>query len=240
MMETSTSDTPQVYPIKNYSHKAVVVDQKSYANKDLFILPKNQSQYIDKIVLSKGNILDRVDKMAQEITKDYYDKDVILLVIMKGAVKFGGALAEKITDILSNDVTNSYSMTFSVEYVDVKSYVDDKSTGDVKIKIDEKLKDKIKGRNVLIVEDIYDSGQSLYTLNNFIMTLSPLALKTAVLIQKMNMNNLKYNYMIDYIGFLVPDDFLIGFGLDYNNEFRQLNHLCTINTEGITKFKSGK
>jgi hypoxanthine phosphoribosyltransferase len=226
------------YPLEKYIEKTIIIDKKSFVDKNQFVLPKNHYQYIDKIVLSKGMILDRIEKLAQEITRDYFDKNVYLLVILKGAAMFGGFLAEKINDILSNDITNSYSMNFFVEYVDVKSYVDDKSTGEVKIRIDEKLKQTLKNQNVIIVEDINDSGQSLNTLTEYLKQLEPYTLKSVVLIQKMNKNHLKYNYEIDYIGFLIPDEFLIGFGMDYNDQFRQLNHLCTINQEGIERYKT--
>ena len=217
----------------------MVVDQKSYIDKNLIVIPKQYSPYIDKVVLSKGSIFDRVEKLAQEIVRDYSDKHVILLVVLKGAVLFGTVLADKITEILSNDITNSCSMTFSVEYISVKSYVDDKSTGDVKIKMDEKYLGILKSQNVLIVEDIYDSGQSLFALTRFLMlNVQPSSLKSTVLIQKMNTHHLRYDYNIEYLGFLIPDSFVVGFGMDYNEEFRQLMHLCVINQVGIEKFKN--
>jgi hypoxanthine phosphoribosyltransferase len=228
------------YPVQQFQHKTIVIDKKSFVDKDNFVLPKFYYNYIDKIVLSKGMILDRIEKLAQEITRDYYDKNVYLLVVMKGAVMFAGYLAEKITEILSSDITNSYTMSFFVEYVEVKSYIDDKSTGDVKLYIDEKVKEKLKNQHVIIVEDIYDSGQSMFKLNEYLIKNELLSLKTAVLIQKMNLYHLKFNYKIDYIGFLIPNEFIIGFGMDYNEQFRQLNHICIINENGIDKFKADK
>ena len=228
-----------VYPADRFRGTTVVVDQKSYIDKNLIVIPKQYSPYIDKVVLSKGSIFDRVEKLAQEIVRDYSDKHVILLVVMKGAVLFGTVLADKITEILSNDITNSCSMTFSVEYISVKSYVDDKSTGDVKIKMDETYLGILKSQNVLIVEDIYDSGQSLFALTRFLMlNVQPSSLKSTVLIQKMNTHHLRYDYNIEYLGFLIPDSFVVGFGMDYNEEFRQLMHLCVINQVGIEKFKN--
>jgi len=228
------------YPIENFLSKTIVVKESSFIEKSNLILPKSYAQYVDKIVLSRGMIFDRIEKLAQLITKDYYNKKVILLVVMKGAVLFGSTLAEKINDILSNDITDSYSMSFNVEYVDIKSYQDDKSTGDVKIKMDEAIQARLKGENVLIVEDIYDSGQSLFWLDKFLRNLSPLSLKSTVLIQKMNEENLKYDYEVDYLGFLLPNSFIIGFGMDYNEQFRHLYHLCVINSEGIEHFRHSK
>ncbi len=231
-------ETKQIYPAEEFLKKAIVINEASFIEKSNLILPKNYGPYINKVVASKGMILDRIDKLAQEITKDYFDKKVVLLVVLKGAVVFGSTLAEKINDILSNDITNSYSMSFTVEYVTIKSYVDDKSTGDVKISLDEKVAEKLRGENVIVVEDIYDSGKSLYELDKFLLGYSPASLKSTVLIQKMNTENLKYDFQVDYLGFLVPNSFIIGFGMDYNENFRHLYHLCVINKEGIEKFKS--
>lgn len=239
IIEMKTCDE-QIYPIENFQKKAIVVNENSFIDKSTLVIPKNYYKYIDKVVATKGMILDRIDKIAQEITKDYFDKKLILLVVMKGAVVYGSTLVEKINDILSNDITNSYSMSFSVEYVDIKSYVDDKSSGDVKIRIDEKVANKLTGENVIVVEDIYDSGRSLYELDKFLKNYSPASLKSTVLIQKMNIENLNFDYQVDYLGFLVPNSFIIGFGMDYNENFRHLYHLCVINAEGINEFKTQK
>ena len=228
----------KLYPIEKFSKKAIIIQENSYIDKSTLVIPKNYTPYVDRVVLTKGMIMDRIDKIAQEITKDFFDKNLVLLIVMKGAVVFGSTLVEKINDILSNDITNSYSMSFSVEYVDIKSYVDDKSTGDVKIRIDEKVAERLRGQNVIVVEDIYDSGKSLYELDKFLLSFSPASLKSTVLIQKMNVENLKYDYKVDYLGFLVPNTFIIGFGMDYNEKFRHLYHLCVINSEGIKQFKS--
>jgi hypoxanthine phosphoribosyltransferase len=228
----------KLYPIEKFNKKAIIIKENSYIDKSTLVIPKNYTPYVDRVVLTKGMILDRIDKIAQEITKDFFDKNLVLLIVMKGAVVFGSTLVEKINDILSNDITNSYSMSFSVEYVDIKSYVDDKSTGDVKIRVDEKVAERLRGQNVIVVEDIYDSGKSLYELDKFLLSYSPASLKSTVLIQKMNVENLKYDYEVDYLGFLVPNSFIIGFGMDYNEKFRHLYHLCVINSEGIKQFKS--
>ena len=234
-MENHSSQ--ESYPVSKFTEKAIIVKECSYLDKHTLVLSKHYQKYIDKIVLSRGMILERIDKLAQDITRDYFDKDVVLLVIMKGAVVFGSDLSEKITEILNNDITDSYTMTYCIEYVTVSSYVDDKSTGQVKIKMDERIQNKLKGRNVLIVEDIYDSGLSMFKLNEYLSTLGVLDIRSTVLFQKMNNEHIKYNYEVNYLGFLIPDSFVIGFGMDYNEEFRQLSHLCIISQEGIEMFR---
>ena len=156
---------------------------------------------------------------------------------MKGAITYNTILSEKITNILKNDCTNSLTMDFICEYISISSYSGDKSTGNVKIKEDEKILEKLRGQDVIIVEDIYDSGLTMVKLIEFLKKFEPNSVKTTVLFQKMNPENLHLNLSIDYIGFLIPCTFVIGFGLDYNEEFRNLDHLCSISKCGIETFK---
>jgi hypoxanthine phosphoribosyltransferase len=226
------------YPTEKFFNKTIVVNKESMFSKDNLLISREHYKYIDKVMLSRGTLIDRTEKLAEMIVKDYYDKTVYFLVILKGAITFGSILADKISDILKTDVTNSYSMKYYFEYISLSSYENDKSTGVVSIKADEKLFKRMEGQHIVIVEDIYDSGLSLYELIKDLNKCNPASVKTTVLFQKMNPKNLKYNYDIDYLGFLIPDEFIIGFGMDYNEQFRQLNHLCTINQDGIDKFKS--
>jgi hypoxanthine phosphoribosyltransferase len=159
---------------------------------------------------------------------------------MKGAVVFGSHLAEKINDILKNDIKDSYNMKYFFEYITSSSYENDQSTGKLKVNADPSLLEKLNNQNIVIVEDIYDSGFSLIKLIELIKGYNPQSLKTAVIFQKMNSKNLQYDYHIDYLGFLIPNEFVVGFGCDYNEEFRQLDHLCSINSYGIETFKLKK
>jgi hypoxanthine phosphoribosyltransferase len=227
------------YPSEKFYDKSIVIHKESMFSKDSVLISREHYQYIDKVMLSRGTLIDRTEKLAEMIVKDYYNKTVYFLVVLKGAITFGSYLSDKISDILKTDVTNSYSMKYYFEYVSLSSYENDKSTGKVTIKADDKLFKRMGGQDVVIVEDIYDSGLSLNELIKELNTrCSPASIKTAVLFQKMNPKNLKYGYEIDYLGFLIPDEFIIGFGMDYNEQFRQLNHLCTINQAGIDAFKT--
>jgi hypoxanthine phosphoribosyltransferase len=227
----------EIYPIEKFKNKTIIIHENNLFSKENLQFSHLHYNYVDEVLISRGAIIDRIEKLAENIVKDYYDKTVYFLVVLKGAIVFGSHLAEKINDILKNDITNSFSMKYFFEYISISSYENDKSTGNVRIKADEKLFNKLKGQHIVIVEDIYDSGMSLNSLIEELNKQNPISIKSAILFQKTNPKHLKYNYDVNYLGFLIPDLFVIGFGLDYNEQFRQLNHLVTINQEGIDTFK---
>jgi hypoxanthine phosphoribosyltransferase len=86
---------------------------------------------------------------------------------------------------------------------------------------------------VIVVEDIFDSGSTIMKLRNTLLGFQLKSLKFAVLFHKKNHKNLKHNFFADYIGFYIPDVFVIGYGMDYNEYYRDLSHLCVINQAGI-------
>ena len=96
----------------------------------------------------------------------------------------------------------------------------------------------MKGKNVLIVEDIYDTGHSMNSLLKHLLTLEPASVKVAIAFHKKVEVNIHLNYFANFTGFLIPNHFVIGFGLDYNEKFRELPHLCKINKHGIETFKT--
>lgn len=225
------------YPCDKFQNRTIIINKESMFHKSNLLLGNSDEKYIDKIIVSKGLILDRIETLAHNIIKDFSGKKVILLCVMKGAIQFNSALTEKIVSLLKSDLTKSQTLNFSVEYISISSYSGEKSTGQVKIKEDEKILEKIRGQNIIIVEDCYDSGLTMEKLIEYLFSFKPNLVKTAVLFQKMNFKNLEFNLIVDYLGFLVPDEFLIGFGLDYNEQFRNLDHLCAINKLGIEEFK---
>ena len=228
------------YPSDDFKDKTIVIKEDAMFDKRHILLGKNHEKYVDKIILTKGMIIDRIEALANQIVRDFSDRKVFLLCVMKGAITFNAVLSEKITNILKNDVKNSLNMDFQCEYISISSYENDQTTGEVKIKQDEKILEPLRGHDVIIVEDIYDSGLTMIALINFLRKFEPLSISTAVLFQKMNLRHLQLKYSINYLGFLIPNEFVIGFGLDYNEEFRTLDHLCSINQQGIDRFKIKK
>ena len=225
------------YPIENFVSKTIVIHDNQEINKSNVLISGQYDEYIEKVIVPRGLILDRIDKLAFDIFKENKDKTIYFLVAMKGAVKFATYLADKINEIMNNDLSGSKFQYF-FEYISISSYENDKSTGQVKFEVDEKLFEKLRNQNVILVEDILDTGKTLSTFIEFInKNFTPASIKLAILTQKTNPINLNYKIEVDYLGFLVPDKFIIGFGLDYNQYFRDMNHICSINEKGIKAFK---
>ena len=232
MQDTNT------YPSEKFLDRSIVISNDYEISKSNFLIPKQYDKYIDKVIVSSGLIMDRIDKLAYDIFKENKDKTIYFLVVMKGALKFATYLADKINEIINSDLSGS-GFQYFFEYITISSYQDDKSTGEVKFNVDEGLFSRLKNRHVILIEDMLDTGRTLSTFVDFINKYyTPASLKLAILTQKMNIAQLKYNIHVDYLGFVVPDKFLVGFGLDYNQYFRDVNHLCSINDEGIKTFKT--
>lgn len=118
----------------------------------------------------------------------------------------------------------------------VSSYVNMESVGkdNIEVKIQES---DCKDRHVLVVEDIYDTGNSMAKIIETIKGMGAASVKTCILLHKKNKDNLSLNYWGDYLGFFVPCKFVIGYGMDYNEHFRDMQHLCTIAPSAIEKYK---
>lgn len=220
------------YPIENFNKRAVIINKSAYQDKDLFVIAKEHYNYIDKIVISKGMVFDRIEKLAQDIFKEYAGKTIHFLVVMKGALFFSNKLTECLANLFNNQPQET---KFFLDYITVKSYDKSKSTGEVKILIEDKVIERIKNKHVIVIEDTYDTGLSFSELFKRLKEIPTQSLKAAVLVHKMNPLNLKYKMYIDYIGFLIPDEYVIGLGFDYNDDFRYLNHVCTFFPEEMSK-----
>lgn len=115
----------------------------------------------------------------------------------------------------------------------MKSYVDDKSTGNVTV-VGLDSMECLKGKNLLIVEDIIDTGRTMAALLEHLKTFEPNEIKVASLFVKRSPGS--SGYRPDYCGFEIPDKFVVGYALDYNDHFRDLSHVCTISNQGKQKY----
>ena len=210
-------------------------------SKELFTMPDENYSEIDHILIPEGLIKSRIEKMAQTIYDDYAknhrSNPLQIFVIMNGAFQYFSDLQLYLKKVREYKAER---LEYEVHFVKVKGYVDTES-------MLERIEDSvlpeamIKGQDILIVEDVYDSGNCMDILMKHINNYEPASLRSAVLLHKCNPKNLKYNYRADYIGFTTPGDrFLVGYGVDYNEHFRDLSHICVISKEGIEKYKSTK
>ena len=160
-----------------------------------------------KVLLSEEEVDARIQQVAAKISKDYAGREIHLICFLIGGVIFSCLLAKSIT------------VPVSLDFMSVSSYGDDtKSSGVVKIVKD--LDQPLIGKDVLIVEDIIDSGRTLYYLMDILAKRKPKSMKLCTLLDKPE-RRVK-DVKVDYVGFNIPDEFVVGYGLDYAQRYRNL------------------
>lgn len=180
-------------------------------------------EVIESVLLSEEQIKGRVKELAKKISKDYPDGNLLFLGVLKGSVFF-------ITDLM-----REMDVNVSVDFMAVSSYGSSSvSSGVVRILKD--LDFDIEGRDVLIIEDIIDSGTTLKYLYEYLKSRSPKSLKICALLDKPARR--KADIHADYLGFSIPDAFVVGYGLDYAEMYRQLPYLGILKENVYKKDKS--
>lgn len=163
-----------------------------------------------KVLLSRQEIAANVKKLATEITRDYRDKHPLVIGILKGSFIF---LA---------DLVRELDFPLEVDFIRLSSYGRGRSTAG-KLKVVQRLQTPIRGRHVLVVEDIVDTGQSVAFLLDYLGKKKPASLKLCALTDKPSRRRMPVT--IDYLGLTVPDKFLVGYGLDWDEKFRNLPNI---------------
>ncbi|MEF3279897.1 MAG: hypoxanthine phosphoribosyltransferase [Elusimicrobiota bacterium] len=172
---------------------------------------------LSEILISKEQIEKRVKELANKINEDYAGKEVFFIGVLKGCFLF-----------LSDLVKNSKIDT-NVDFMMISSYEGKQSTGIVRILLD--LKQPIDGKNVIIVEDIVDTGLTITYLLKALKTRKPKTLEVCTLLNKPSCR--KVNVNLKYVGFDIPDKFVVGYGLDYNELYRNLPYVGVLKNEVI-------
>lgn len=162
-------------------------------------------------LITEQDIQRRIEELGEQISKDYEGKEIIMLCVLKGGVMF------------MTDLSKRISVPMKMEFMAVSSYGDEyKSSGIVKIIKD--LDESIDGKDVLIVEDIIDSGRTLSYLKNILESRNPSSIKICTLLDKPDQRVVEVE--VDYVGFTIPDSFVIGYGLDYHQLYRNLPYIA--------------
>jgi len=166
------------------------------------------------VLISADNIDQRVTELAQEISRDYADKgEIVLIGVLKGSFIFLADLSRRLT------------IPRTIEFLAVSSYEDgDVSSGAVRLVMD--VRGNIEGRHVLIVEDIVDTGHTLSYLIDMLESHRPESIRTCALLHKAE--QAEVDVAIDYIGFGIGDEWVVGYGLDYAEQDRTLPYIGTI------------
>lgn len=166
-----------------------------------------------EVMLSAEKIEERIREMAETISKDYEGKRPLLIGVLKGAV------------IFLSDLIRHIKVPVEIDFMAVSSYgADTTSSGVVRIQKD--LEQSITDKDVIIVEDIVDTGLTLNYLYDNLASRGPRSLKVVTLLDKPERRKVKFNP--DYCGFEIPDHFVIGYGLDYGENYRQLPDICIL------------
>jgi hypoxanthine phosphoribosyltransferase len=167
-----------------------------------------------EILISTEEIAERVKELGAQISEDYEGEELVIICVLKGAFMFCSDLMKKI------------NLPVTLEFISLSSYgAGTVSSGEVKLKMD--ISGTIEGKNVLIVEDIVDSGLTLKYLNKHLETKNPKSIKLASLLHKPAKT--KYPANIDYLAFEIEDKFVIGYGLDYAGRYRELPYIGVLN-----------
>ena len=173
------------------------------------------TQDIERILLTRDEIEAKISEVGRRITEDFRDKDPIFVGVLKGCF------------IFMADLMRHVDIKCSMDFMAVSSYSGTSSTGAVKINKD--LSQDIEGRHVIIVEDILDSGVTLSYLKRYLMGRKPASINIVTLLDKPARR--KADVFADYSCFEVPDAFVVGYGLDYNEHYRNLPYIGVLKPE---------
>jgi hypoxanthine phosphoribosyltransferase len=166
-----------------------------------------------RVMLAEEEVDAKIAQMGKQISEDYAGKSVHLICILKGSVFFTCELAKRIT------------VPVSMDFMSVSSYGDDtKSSGVVRIAKD--LDEPLEGKDVIVVEDIIDSGRTLSYLMEILGKRRPASLRLCTLLDKPDRR--VTDVKVDYVGFEIPDEFVVGYGLDYAQKYRNLPYIGVV------------
>jgi hypoxanthine phosphoribosyltransferase len=170
--------------------------------------------YTPEALITEDEISLRIESLGNAITKDFENEDLVVICVLKGSFMFCSDLIKRINRPLK------------LEFISLSSYGDStNSSGNVRLEMD--ITANIEGKNVLIVEDIVDTGLTIKTLLELLSVRKPKKIKLASLLFKPS--KLKHKVNIDYLGFEIEDKFVIGYGLDYAGRYRELPYIGMLN-----------
>lgn len=172
---------------------------------------------IKEILLSEEQIQARIDELGRELTAEYAGKDPVIIGVLKGVVVFYADMIRKI------------NVPCQMEFMWISSYDGTESTGQTIVKQD--IGTDIKGRHVLILEDIFDTGNSLNFTYHHLLSKEPASLKICTLLDKPERRKPGITLQPDYVGFTIPNEFVVGYGLDYNEHYRNLPYVGILKPE---------
>lgn len=173
---------------------------------------------VKNVLISEEQIELKVQELGREISAKFQDEELVVISILKGALVFTADLIRELSAdvVLDSMIVSSYGSG---------------TTSSGKIKIVQDCREDLKGKNVLVVDDVIDTGNTLSQLCEFLRTREPKSLSTCVFLDKPSRRAV--NFKPDYVGYEIPDAFVIGYGLDYDGKYRQLPYVAEIKEEMV-------
>ena len=175
---------------------------------------------IQEVLLSEAQIKERIQQLGKILSEEYRDKNPVVIGVLKGVVIFYADMIRQLT------------VPCQMEFLWVSSYEGTDSTGNVVLKRD--IGVDIKGRHVLILEDIFDTGNSLSFVREHLLAKEPASLKICTLLDKPSRRKPEVTFQADYVGFTIPNAFVVGYGLDYDEYYRNLPYIGIMKPEAYT------
>ena len=172
-----------------------------------------------KVLITEEQIRQRIQELGEELTRDYRDKDPIIVGVLKGVVVFYA------------DMIRQIKTPCQMDFMWISSYEGTTSTGNMVVKRD--IGSDIKGRHVLILEDIYDTGSSLDFTYRHLQSKEPASLKICTFLDKPDRR--RAEIQADYVGFTIPNLFVVGYGLDFDERYRNLPYVGVLKPEAYMK-----
>ena len=174
-----------------------------------------------EIMFTEEQIQEKVKEMAAVLSKEYAGKDPIFVGVLKGVVMFFA------------DLVRNIDIPCEIDFMSISSYAGTTSTGRTEIRKD--LSVDIKGHHVVILEDIFDTGNSLTFTCNHLLNKEPASLKVCTFLDKPERRNPGVTLQPDYTGYVIPNKFVVGYGLDYNEHYRNLPYIGVLKPEVYEK-----
>ena len=172
---------------------------------------------IQNILLTEEQIQAKIRELGEILTEEYKDKDPVVVGVLKGVVVFYA------------DMIRHIKVPCQMDFMWISSYAGTNSTGQMQVRRD--VSCDIKGRHVLILEDIYDTGNSLNFTYNYLLSKEPASVKICTLLDKPERRKPGVTLVPDYIGFTIPNEFVVGYGLDFNEHYRNLPYVGVLKPE---------
>ena len=174
-------------------------------------------QNIKEVLLSEEQIQAKVQELAKVLTEEYAGKYPIFVGVLKGVVFFFA------------DIIRCINTPCQIDFMWISSYSGTNSTGSMQVKRD--VSADLKGRHVVILEDIFDTGNSLQFTYHHLLSKEPASLKICTLLDKPERRNPNVTVKADYVGFTIPNEFVVGYGLDFNEYYRNLPYVGILKPE---------